>query len=425
MLLPIMNDLIKKYLSPFIAKLSEINKVSMESAIKIAGIVAAIGPLILILGKVLGVIGKLTKQIPLLTAKNIALFGIIGLVVFALGKLFIENENFRKSVLELLKAVAKLVTSAVKPFLNLINSLIPTIGKVATVIGKMVAWSVKAITAEIDWLDKTKLLDFALFLLGTTLAVMVVAFIGSIWSAVTALGAFILSAGTKAVAAIGKFVLTLMVNAMFALGSFKLALASVCIGLAAMEAGVILAFYVFTNWDIMNGVRRVIAIIGVLTVVLLGAALAFGVFHSAWSLGLAVAGIIAGVVAVVAAVESAKACVPDGDKVDTQSIANNFAGSIGGYAKGGAPANSSLFYSNEFGNPELVANFGGGTGVANNEMIVQAIESATYNGMSRAISQMPTSGDGNKIAVIEINGREFARATFSDIKAEGKRRGDW
>jgi ABC-type antimicrobial peptide transport system permease subunit len=38
----------------------------------------------------------------------------------------------------------------------------------------------------------------------------------------------------------------------------------------------------------------------------LGAAMAMGVFHSAWSLGLATAGIIAGIVAVTSAINSAK-----------------------------------------------------------------------------------------------------------------------
>lgn len=47
-----------------------------------------------------------------------------------------------------------------------------------------------------------------------------------------------------------------------------------------------------------------------------------------------------------------------------------------GYANGGVPKSGSLFFANENGNPELVGNFGGYTGVANQDMIIQAIKEA-------------------------------------------------
>ena len=78
------------------------------------------------------------------------------------------------------------------------------------------------------------------------------------------------------------------------------------IGFGAMVAAVGLVFQIITNWENMNALQRVIALIGVLTVAALGAAVAFGVFHSAWSLGLAVAGIVAGIGVAVAAINSAK-----------------------------------------------------------------------------------------------------------------------
>lgn len=76
---------------------------------------------------------------------------------------------------------------------------------------------------------------------------------------------------------------------------------------AATFAAVIgTVFSIITNWNNMNGIQRTVAVIGVLTAALLGAAIAFGAFHSAWSLGLAVAGIVAGITAAVAAVNAAK-----------------------------------------------------------------------------------------------------------------------
>ena len=74
----------------------------------------------------------------------------------------------------------------------------------------------------------------------------------------------------------------------------------------ALIAAAGLVFGIIANWDNMNGIQRAIAIIGALTVAVLGAAVAFGVFHSAWSLGLAAVGIVAGIGAAVAAINSAK-----------------------------------------------------------------------------------------------------------------------
>lgn len=82
--------------------------------------------------------------------------------------------------------------------------------------------------------------------------------------------------------------------------------ASSAIGFGALFTAVSLVFGMIANWENMNALQKVIAIIGTLTAVVLGAAVAFGVFHSAWSLGLAVAGIVAGISAAVAAINSAK-----------------------------------------------------------------------------------------------------------------------
>ena len=77
---------------------------------------------------------------------------------------------------------------------------------------------------------------------------------------------------------------------------------------------------IFENWAGMNTVQKVISILGVLTTVALGAAIALGAFHSAWSLGLAVAGIVAGISAVIAAVSSAKKEI--GYDVDTSGVSD-------------------------------------------------------------------------------------------------------
>ena len=55
-----------------------------------------------------------------------------------------------------------------------------------------------------------------------------------------------------------------------------------------------------------------------------------------------------------------------------------------GHTNGGVPKSGSLFLANENGNSEIVGNFGGYTGVANQNMIIQAMENAVARGMTKA-----------------------------------------
>ena len=69
-----------------------------------------------------------------------------------------------------------------------------------------------------------------------------------------------------------------------------------------------------------------------------------------------------------------------------------------GYASGGYVGNGDLFVANERG-PELVGSINGRTAVANNDMITNAIATATYNAMSKALSE----NNGNVRIVVEGN----------------------
>ena len=87
----------------------------------------------------------------------------------------------------------------------------------------------------------------------------------------------------------------------------------------------VLIFGLIANWEKMGTLEHVIAIIGILTAAVLGAAVAFGAFHSAWSLGLAVTGIVAGITAAVAAINSVKDEIEVPDNLpdyDADEVAN-------------------------------------------------------------------------------------------------------
>lgn len=91
----------------------------------------------------------------------------------------------------------------------------------------------------------------------------------------------------------------------------------------------------------------------------------------------------------------------------------------GFYASGGYPTSGSLFFASESG-PEMVGTIGGNTAVANNDQIVEAIEGGVYRAMTSAIGS--TRG-GNGEVILNINGREFMRAVYSDFRAVANERG--
>ena len=73
--------------------------------------------------------------------------------------------------------------------------------------------------------------------------------------------------------------------------------------------------------------------------------------------------------------------------------------SISGYANGGIPKSGSLFFANENGNSELIGNFGGYSGVANNQMIMSSIQNGVYQAVKKALAESNGSSQTNNITV--------------------------
>ena len=91
------------------------------------------------------------------------------------------------------------------------------------------------------------------------------------------------------------------------------------------------------------------------------------------------------------------------------------------YAQGGFPPVGDLFISSEQG-PELVGTMGGRTAVANNDQIVEGIKRGVYEAVTAAMSQQGNKNSGGT-AVLNVNGREFARAIYRDMQAVTKEHG--
>lgn len=163
---------------------------------------------------------------------------------------------------------------------------------------------------------------------------------------------------------------------------------------------------IINNWADMSAWQKIIGIAGVATTAILGLAMAFGVFHSAWSMGLAAAGIIAGITAIVASVSSAKK--------DAGKSISFFANGVGDLDGG------TLFVAGEMGKTEAVyTGSNGKTNVAN----VQQMKSAFLGALNDW-----TNGylDGELEDMKKINaGASLASGMIYDaVTSEAKRRGE-
>lgn len=91
------------------------------------------------------------------------------------------------------------------------------------------------------------------------------------------------------------------------------------------------------------------------------------------------------------------------------------------YKDGGIVEQGQMFIANEAG-AELVGSFDGKTGVANNQMIVSAIEEASYRGFMRAMAQNENQTNIN-LNVQGVDSSAVARALFNPLIEEARRNG--
>lgn len=170
------------------------------------------------------------------------------------------------------------------------------------------------------------------------------------------------------------------------------------IGLAAKVADL---------WDDMTGVEKVISVIGLLTAVVFGAALAFGALQSALSMGIAGAAIAAGILAVVAAISSATQRANEATQNLNRSM-SSAGGSIPGFASGGVvPPN----------NPFLAV-----LGDNRQEPEVVAPYSTIKQAAGEALAERGNSG-GTGRGDVYLDGTKVGRVLYSCIEGERTRLG--
>lgn len=170
------------------------------------------------------------------------------------------------------------------------------------------------------------------------------------------------------------------------------------LGLSATIAGItVVLALIISYWDDMSSWQKAVSVIGALTAAFFSLALSLGVLKSIatpWK----IAGIVAGVTLVSGAIIGAKM-------------------SAKGYANGGIPEKSELFYMNEYGRPEALVNTGGSqTNVINQTQMQSLIK----QGFIEAIAEtglISTIRDSRPNIELGVNGQQL----FTVVNKEGKR----
>ena len=270
----------------------------------------------------------------------------IMVIAAALYYMYTTNEQFRKSVDELLKVLGSALSSVVEPIGGALGIIATVLAEILDMLAPMIADILNGVTAIILFLDEAGLIAPLIYGILTAVALVKV----QKWT--SSLGLLIQNISGLKAALVKLTTQMQLTNA---------------VGFGAMFMGVSALISIMENWENLSTWQKVIGLLGAITVAALGAAMAFGAFHSAWSLGLAATGIIAGIVAITSALNSTKK--------DIENV------SVSMYADGGLPDKGTMFVAGEAGAEYVYDMPNGQSGVAN----IQQIAQATYQGTTSAL----------------------------------------
>ncbi len=207
---------------------------------------------------------------------------------------------------------------------------------------------------------------------------------------------------------LGKFLIQAILVNTLARGSLLKGILGLSFAFIGLGSAVLGAFAIISNWSDMSNWQKIVGIIGVATTAILGLAMAFGAFHSAWSLGFATAGIVAGISAIIASVATVKK--------DMGKPISYSAHSFGGYT------NANLIMTHENGKREWVGKAAGSSAIVNDTQMSDIMEVAVAKGVYNALSARSDLNGGSTVEqpiIVKIGEQEVFTAVRKTAKKQG------
>ena len=113
-LIPIIRELLTKYIVPLINRFMGLSAGTKKNIVTIALLAAAIGPLLLVMGKLVSGVGAIIKVGSLLFSKVGLIIAIIAAVVGVIAYLWNNNEEFRSAVIKIWEKIKSVILKAVE-----------------------------------------------------------------------------------------------------------------------------------------------------------------------------------------------------------------------------------------------------------------------------------------------------------------------
>lgn len=123
---------------------------AFASSSGIGGVAAAIAPALPVLGTLLGALGGLTSNLPLVGRLFLGITGPVGLVVGVVGALVAASPALRSALGGALTEIGKAVLDIAKDFAPIVSALMPALSSMLSALGGVFASIISLITATVE-----------------------------------------------------------------------------------------------------------------------------------------------------------------------------------------------------------------------------------------------------------------------------------
>lgn len=362
-------------------------------------------------GAVLAVIA-LSKKIPFLSKTITLLKSPTAIIIGSFIALYTTSDYFREAINNLLTVLLKLIGNTLSPLVKTLQNLMPIVENLLNIAVYVLGFFVNILSTIIDFLDKTGLLEGAIWSVIIAFTVLKSVqvlkwatdiyrqfslFLGIFDGIVKASGGFISAIKTLSVT-LGQFLATKAKDFIAWLNNSKISMGVLALGIGTLVGGII---QFVSSFDQLSTKAKIwIPIIAGLAGAVTALAAGFTILKGNWIGAIGLGALVAGI----------------GLSVGTQLSTSAHAD--GGYS------NANLIMTHENGKREWVGKAAGSSAIVNDTQMSDIMETAVAKGVYRAMSSSRTDGGSGgttkNVYNFQVNGRTLLSVMEDEARKQGK-----